>query len=190
MKVKIGILKNILIAIFSGIILIGLIKMAFGLHGIFFAIDIAFVLVLASFAFLSIAAIFSFAMWGWYLLLSVLILELADIASIYYFRSKPAYFAIVTFFIGLSLLICIFSMGKKKKIKAKKLEVHEQVANKDFEPGRFVGPATGKTYHVPACNFAKRIRKSNRVWFDSEDEAAKKGYKAHRCNMEKVYKNF
>lgn len=44
--------------------------------------------------------------------------------------------------------------------------------------GMYVGSKSGKTYHLPWCSGAKRIKKENEVWFDSKADAEGKGYVA------------
>lgn len=44
--------------------------------------------------------------------------------------------------------------------------------------GMYVGSKSGKTYHLPWCSGAKRIKEENKVWFASKAEAEARGYKA------------
>lgn len=55
------------------------------------------------------------------------------------------------------------------------------VVLKSNEPGKYVASKTGTTYHAPKCDWAKRIKKQNMVWFDDDKEAKKQGYKRHDC---------
>ena len=59
-------------------------------------------------------------------------------------------------------------------------EEKEEEVYTNFEPGKYVASKTGSTYHIPKCDWAKKIKKKNQVWFDDEKEA-KKSYKAHSC---------
>ena len=43
--------------------------------------------------------------------------------------------------------------------------------------GLYVGSMNGKTYHLPSCAGAKRIREENKVWFATKQEAQLRGYK-------------
>ena len=52
---------------------------------------------------------------------------------------------------------------------------------KEFSPGKYIASKTGKKYHIPKCDWAKRIKESNRIWFDSKEEAEEKGLKACDC---------
>lgn len=42
--------------------------------------------------------------------------------------------------------------------------------------GMYVGSKSGKTYHLPWCSGAQRIKEDNKVWFSSKTEAENKGY--------------
>lgn len=44
------------------------------------------------------------------------------------------------------------------------------------EKGAYVGSKNGKTYHLPWCSGAKRIKDENKVWFTSKVEAEAAGY--------------
>lgn len=48
-------------------------------------------------------------------------------------------------------------------------------------PGKFVASKQSNVYHVPKCDWAKRISKARMVWFKKKEDAWEKGYKAHSC---------
>lgn len=52
---------------------------------------------------------------------------------------------------------------------------------KKFSPGKYVVSKAGKQYHVPRCIWAKKINEKNKMWFESQEEAKKKGYTRHWC---------
>ena len=56
-----------------------------------------------------------------------------------------------------------------------------RVTKEDTTPtsplGMYVGSRSGTTYHLPWCTGAKRIKEENRIWFNSREDAVKKGYK-------------
>ncbi len=65
------------------------------------------------------------------------------------------------------------------------LEIHvvrrdSHIMKKTFKPGKVIASKSGKFYHSPKCDWAKKIKKKNQVWFDDEKEAKKK-FKAHSC---------
>lgn len=43
--------------------------------------------------------------------------------------------------------------------------------------GKFVASKNGKVYHWPWCPWAEKIKPENQIWFNSEAEAQKAGYK-------------
>ena len=53
-----------------------------------------------------------------------------------------------------------------------------------FTPGKYVASKMGNTYHLPKCEWAKKIAKSRRVWFASQEDAWEQKYKAHSCITE------
>lgn len=64
----------------------------------------------------------------------------------------------------------------KAEVKAK---IGESVEKK------FVGSRNSDKYHLPDCQWAKRIKKENEIWFSSAEEAEKKGYKPSSCTLQK-----
>ncbi|PIP17341.1 MAG: hypothetical protein COX44_00435 [Candidatus Portnoybacteria bacterium CG23_combo_of_CG06-09_8_20_14_all_37_13] len=53
------------------------------------------------------------------------------------------------------------------------------------QEGIFVGSRNSDKYHLPDCQWAKRIKKENEIWFKSEKEAQEKGYKPSSCIPQK-----
>ncbi len=43
------------------------------------------------------------------------------------------------------------------------------------------GSSTGKKFHAPRCDWAKRIKKKSQVWFNDKEEAKREKYKACDC---------
>jgi hypothetical protein len=52
---------------------------------------------------------------------------------------------------------------------------------KTYNPGKFVASKEGKVYHALKCDWAKKIKKKNQVWFKNKKQASNKGYKQHSC---------
>jgi hypothetical protein len=42
--------------------------------------------------------------------------------------------------------------------------------------GQYVASKSGKSYHLPWCSGAKQIKESNKIYFDSKEEAEAAGY--------------
>ncbi|TKJ17754.1 hypothetical protein CEE44_04445 [Candidatus Woesearchaeota archaeon B3_Woes] len=66
--------------------------------------------------------------------------------------------------------------GEPKKTVSKKTSV-----KKTFKPGKFIASSNSTYYHAAKCDWAKKISKTNRVWFKSKEDARKKGFKQHSC---------
>ncbi|MBW3014854.1 hypothetical protein KY330_00370 [Candidatus Woesearchaeota archaeon] len=58
---------------------------------------------------------------------------------------------------------------------------HSIVYKSEHKPGKYIASKTGSSYHSPKCDWAKRIKKANRVWLNDKVEAKKQGYKPHDC---------
>ncbi len=50
-----------------------------------------------------------------------------------------------------------------------------------YEPGKYVCSSRGNVYHEAKCDWAKKVSKTHRLWFNSRKEAEDKGYKPHNC---------
>ncbi len=55
----------------------------------------------------------------------------------------------------------------------------------DITPGKFVASSNSSFYHIPTCDWAKKISKKNKVWLKDKKEAKKKKYKQHSCLKKK-----
>ncbi len=47
--------------------------------------------------------------------------------------------------------------------------------------GMFVASKNSKIYHLPDCQYVKRIKDENKIWFKSAKEARERGYSPHSC---------
>jgi len=75
-----------------------------------------------------------------------------------------------------------FSGAAQKPIAAMpEAKKSESSVVKEYSPGKYLASKTGKKYHSPKCDFAKKIPKKNRVWFNSIEDAKKKGYGPCKC---------
>ena len=57
------------------------------------------------------------------------------------------------------------------------------VQNQYSVQGKYVASKNGGSYHFPWCSGAQRIKEENKIWFQTKEEAEKRGYKpAANCN--------
>ena len=75
-------------------------------------------------------------------------------------------------------LLSIIAMPKRT---TKEEEAMPEVEISEMDQGGFVAKKNGKVYHTTECLFGKRIKPENAVFFNSKEEAEKKGLKAHNC---------
>ena len=82
----------------------------------------------------------------------------------------------------------VFDSEKKQQTSEKAVSVQEspkeaKVDEKSvsFHPGKYVASTRGSVYHEAKCDWAKKVGKTNRLWFQSRKEATDKGYQAHSC---------
>lgn len=71
----------------------------------------------------------------------------------------------------------------KKILKYKSVKKVSKVKDtkKQYKPGKYVASTKGKSYHKAKCDWAKKIKVKNRVWFNSRQKAEKLGYEEHSC---------
>lgn len=152
--------------------LFGIIGMVFDLSGFAFLAQFFILLIML---FLGVAAMMGLAngfSWAWKLLLVFFAIALADMMLMYVMLpEKPAMFSTYSFAVITGFFIALFSIRGKKPAKVEKT----------FKPGKFVSSKFGGTYHIPRCDWAKKIRKSNLVWFNSKEDAKMAGHKPHSC---------
>ena len=71
--------------------------------------------------------------------------------------------------------ISLFSIEKEKTRSS------EKTVTKTFTPGKYIASKTGTKFHSPKCDWGKRVKKINAVWFNSKEDARKAGYKSDDC---------
>ncbi len=162
---------------------LSLINMIFGLHRFAFYGEFLILLVLFLVAMISVMGISSNFRWAWILLKIFFILVFVDMIFIYTItNSQIQNFFILLVTVVVGFFISLFNIKKPKieePVEGKKTS--EKKVEKTFKPGKYIASKTGVKYHAPKCDWAKRIKKANAVWFDSKEEAKKAGYKKDDC---------
>lgn len=155
---------------------LGLINMVFGLHRFAFILEFLILLGLLLVGIIAAIGISHNMKWAWILLtlffgfafLDMLFIRAIAIKEIAYFLHLLVV-AVAGFFISL------FSIEKEKTRSG------EKTVTKTFTPGKYIASKTGTKFHSPKCDWAKKVKKSNAVWFNNKEEAIKAGYKADDC---------
>ncbi len=112
------------------------------------------------------------------------------------FNNNFTYFTLPIAGVAIGLIISIFTEQKtarseevyeldpetpETKVLLEEYTPDKKETTKTYSPGKFVASKYGKTYHIPKCAWAKKIKKKSQVWLKDEEEAIKKGYKKHSC---------
>ena len=113
----------------------------------------------------------------------VFILYLSNLVLIWV-MNKPFYLLLAL----LSVFGIVLSVPKKDFSKAEqkeepKVEVVdiEPVKKVVHSPGKFVASKRSNIYHAPKCEWALKIKKERRLWFENKEDAWEKGLKSHSC---------
>ncbi len=160
------------------IVFLGLTKIIFRYSGLGFLLELLFVALLLFISFVALIPAYSGSKGGWGVLNGVFILILLDLLFIFMKTGTTGVtFLFTLLFAALGFVLSVLNIKKEEEEK----EVgKEEPVYTNFEPGKFVASKTGTSYHAPKCDWAKKIKKANQVWFNDEAEA-KKDYKPHSC---------
>ena len=153
---------------------LGLINIVFSLHRFAFYVEFLILLGLILIAIISVVGINNDFRWAWILLKVFFIFVAIDMILIYLLSTaKIPYFTLLLAVAIVGFFISFFSIKKQK--------VPVEEVKKTFKPGKYIASKTGAKFHAPKCDWAKKVKKRNAVWFDSKEEAKKAGYKADSC---------
>ena len=165
---KLTVLTSLLLAL---VFFYGLIKFIFNVAGLKFYAELIVLIALLFFALISMLLIFNRVRFGFVIYSLVSAVVLLNLVLIFYrirVMNTVMFIALVASMTG--FVLGVINMGAKRMKKVKVEPYHTFVAKKN-----------GKTFHKEECAFAKKIKKSDRVYFDSEEEAGKEGLKKHNC---------
>jgi len=163
------------------IVFLGLARIIFRLSGFGFLLELLALLILLFIAFIALIPAYSGSKGGWGFLSGVFLLILLDLLVIYVRTNMSGTAFLGTLlFAAIGFVISIANIKKEEEYEEPVEEEKEETVYTNFEPGKYVASKTGSTYHIPKCDWAKKIKKKNQVWFDDEKEAKKK-FKAHSC---------
>jgi len=161
------------------LIFYGLIKTIFKFSGRTFLLEIIVLLVLLFFSIIALIGFYNGMNWGSYLHAFIFLLILADLLLISRYINAGRMFYLSAVFSAIGLVFAVSSIRNENE-PYKESEKEEPVYT-NFEPGKYVASKTATTYHTANCDWAKKIKEPNRVWFDTEAEAKKQGYNKHSC---------
>ena len=154
------------------IVIIGFIKVVFDLHRFFFIAQFLFMGILMILALIGMISIYNDLKFGWTLMAFTLGLILIDLFFIYLLRAPRSSLLLPAGVVSLvGFIISVINIDGRRESKVKR----------ECKPGKYIASKTGAKFHSPKCDWAKKIKKANAVWFDSKEEAKGAGYKADDC---------
>ena len=155
------------------VVFLGLINAVFNLGRFAFFGELLILLGLLGLGLVAVVGLNSNFSWSHKLLAGIFTLGILDLLFIKIIATTPISFFKETIIAALAgLLIALFSMEEEKP---------KQQVKKTHKPGKYIASKSGSKYHAPKCDWAKKIKKQNAVWFNSKAEAKKAGYKLDSC---------
>ena len=161
-------------------VLVGMITLVFNLRRFSFAGELFILIIIILFSFISLIGVYGNKNWGFVLLMLVFTGILIDLGLIYFLKgvlTRGILWLVILSAIG--FIISVAGIKRKETVYSDDYDDDNVYTN--FEPGKYVASNRGTVYHSPKCDWAQKIGSTNRVWFDSEQEAKKKGLKKHSC---------
>lgn len=179
-------------------LLVSLVLAVFELHRFVFVLELVFLLVLFFILAFAMLFIYNNRKWGWSIIGAALVLTIINLFFIFLLTGIFGTSQLTVLFFSLAGLAIAFMNLKQppQALESKeeagksndyypyidKMEpVPEEHIEVSFTPGKFVASRNTAIYHAAKCDWAKKISKSNQVWFNSEEEAKSKGFEADKC---------
>lgn len=192
---------TVLMDILLIIIFLALGKMVLNLTGVAEARHLAIMFVLLLFGVFSLIGVYRGSKTAWGVLMFIMILAIIQIFWVYFLEKIHFVWfvlliivSLITFGVTVIKVVAVSDEGDEdddidlpdfpentEETAVEEILPEHSVVLKSSEPGKFVASKTGTTYHAPKCDWAKRIKKANRVWFDDAKQARKQGYRKHDC---------
>ena len=174
---------------------LSLINTVFNLHRFAFIAEFLILLALMLLGLIAAIGISTNMRWAWILLTWLLGFVLADMVLINNISAeKIPYFIYIAAVAIAGFSISLFSIEREEAVEAepvtgrvagkaekKEAKEAEKKIEKIFKPGKYIASVTGAKFHSPKCDWAKKVKKSNAIWFDNKEDALKAGYKADDC---------
>jgi len=168
------------------VLFLSLIQIVFSFHHRMFLGELVLLVSFILIAFFFMAGKLSTNNWSNAGLLLLYGLILGDLIFIWAIDARFAVGTIIIAAIG--FIIALFSFRNYQKDyfdddfeEIEPADEEKSEVTTSFEPGKYLASKTGKKFHIPKCDWAKRIKKKSQVWLNDKDEAKKKGYKACDC---------
>ncbi|MBW2989937.1 hypothetical protein KY358_06500 [Candidatus Woesearchaeota archaeon] len=166
------------------VVFLGMIRIIFRFDGLKFILELLALTLLLLIAFIALIPAYSGSKGGWGFISGIFLAVLLNLLVIYIRTGMlNKTYLLTSLFAALGFVVSIINIKDDECCMCEgpfEEEKQDEEVYTNFDPGKYVASRTGKTYHTPKCDWAKKINKKNQVWFDSEEEA-KKDHKPHSC---------
>ena len=165
------------------VVFIGLIEHIFTVTGWKFYVEVIVLLGLLFFAAMSLLLVYNNINFG-YILSAIISAAMLLNLVLFYFRADMSTLLFLSIISTITLfVVSVINIGEKEKKKEEVIKKEPEKKNvlKTYTPGKVVSSKNAAYYHVPKCDWAKKIKKPNQVWHNSDEEAKKAGLKPHNC---------
>jgi len=172
------------------ILFLSLINIVFDLTGVFFIFEFLLLLILLLAGVIFTARIIHNSdNWMWSGLMVFFGINLVNISCLFWINANFSDVILPLTVGAAGFVIALVKKGSEKEqddvTEEERPAVKEAPKIEDikvnFSPGKYVASEIGKKYHIPKCDFAKKINKNNIVWFDDKSDAKRKGYMPCKC---------
>ena len=196
-RLNISFLAMVFILLFA---VIGFILVVFDLHRFAFVFELMLMLVFIFILAFAMFALYHSRKWGWTVLAAALILLLANLFFIFLLTGMFETPHLTTLFFSVAgIIVALLNLGPYRNYrisgeehektndyypyidKMEPVQKAEEAISKTFTPGKYIASKKAAKYHTAKCDWAKRISRENRLWFNSEEEAKSKGFVADEC---------
>ena len=174
-KFSFFIIDIVLLMVFLGLILI-----IFKFSGMGFLLELLAIVILLFISFIALIPAYSGSRGAWGFLSGVFILILLNLFVIHLRTNFTGKLYLLTLLLA-AIGFVVSSLNIKEEEFEESIEEGKEEIYTNFEPGKYVASKTGTTYHIPKCDWAKKIKQKNQVWLGSHEEAKRKDYKKHSC---------
>lgn len=189
-------------AVLLFVTLLSMILVVFQLSGWAFALSLILLLGVLLWGLLGAMTVYGSIRWSWSFLMPVPIVMLVYSLVVYTRQGMIEYLGILITGAIILFLVTVINMRLVADSDAQpKVQVYERLPEKvepvkaqkasstaksasvssSVTPGRFVASKFGTTYHTAKCDWAKKVRKRNQVWFKTKDEAKRAKLRPHSC---------
>lgn len=189
-------------AVLLFVTLLSMILVVFQLSGWSFVLSFILLLGVLLWGLLGSMAVYGGIRWAWSFLMPVPVVMLIYAFVVYTSQGSVEYLGTLIAGAVILFLVTVINMRLVAESSGKpKVEVYERMPEKvepvkaqasssaaksasvssSVTPGRFVASKFGTTFHTAKCDWAKKVKKRNQVWFKTKDEARRAKLKPHSC---------